>query len=411
MKAIVFQNVSKSFAIGQHVTLKRKMADAWERLSGKANGTGETKANIIWALRDVSFEVEAGETLGLIGPNGSGKSTTLKLLAKITEPDSGLVQIHGVVVPLIEIGAGFHQDLTGRDNIYLNGSILGLKKAEIDARLDSIVEFAGIPKFLDTPLKKYSTGMAVRLGFSIAAHINPDVLLVDEVLSLGDARFQRKCITKIRETALSGKTVVLVSHNMATVRSLCKRCLMLYNGQVEASGESQNVVNAYLTNAFGRTSTDKTYRDVHTMTCSFLAVDCQDKAGRRITSVKHGEDLIIAIEYLLYSDLDNRQITITLHGADGMILFETNTHQAGKVLQLKTGRHRLRVCFPQIKLLPGVYSVSLALVDIENGAQSGYAPNVVDFEVLSDQPNSPVGVVSLSTRWEFENQVNVETSK
>src|ERR1051325_7242367 len=248
MKAIRFQNVSKKYVIGKHVTFKRKMGEAVDRLFGRGDGDGGKSKDVIWALREVSFEVEKGETLGLIGPNGSGKSTTLKLLPKITQPDEGRAEIEGMVVPLIEVGAGFHQDLTGRDNIYLNGSILGLQKKEIDKHLDSIVEFAELPQFLDTPLKKYSSGMAVRLGFAIAVHINPDVLLVDEVLAVGDIRFQRKCISKMREVVNSGKTVVFVSHNMAAVQSLCKRCVLLFNGKVAAYGESQNVVNTYLNN-------------------------------------------------------------------------------------------------------------------------------------------------------------------
>src|ERR1051326_2129504 len=232
MKAIRFDKVSKKYSIGQHVTLKRKFGEAVDKLMGRGGIEADTPHRVVWAVRDVSFEVNEGETLGLIGPNGSGKSTTLKLLAKITDPDAGVVDIKGTVVPLIEVGAGFHADLSGRENIYLNGSILGLKKADIDRHFDSIVEFAEIPQFIDTPLKKYSSGMSVRLGFAIAVHINPDVLLVDEVLAVGDIRFQRKCIAKMKEVVNSGKTVVFVSHNMAAVQTLCKRCVLLFNGQV-----------------------------------------------------------------------------------------------------------------------------------------------------------------------------------
>lgn len=400
MKAIQFEKVSKKYVIGQHVTLKRKVCDAWDRLLWRDNPASGNRTNVIWALRDVSFEVGEGETLGLIGANGSGKSTTLKLLAKITEPDSGRVDIHGMVVPLIEVGAGFHQDLSGRDNIYLNGSILGLKKAEIDAKLDSIVEFAEIPLFLDTPLKKYSSGMAMRLGFSIAAHVNPDVLLVDEVLAVGDVRFQRKCIAKMKEVVNSGKTVVFVSHNMATVQSLCKHCLMLYNGQVAAYGESQNVVNTYLTNAMTRNATEKAATDERGKACSFLKVECQDQAGRRIGSVSHGQDLIVAVEYLLHHAIGDSRISVTLHGADGLTLFETDTHRGGKRLHLDDGQYRLRICFPRIALLPGIYSLSLAIADSDNVVNYGFAPNVVDFEVTSDRSDSPLGIIALPVEWE-----------
>ena len=401
MKAIRFQNVSKQFLIGRNVTLKRKFEQMMDKITGRDGKA--TSQNTIWALRDVSFEVEQGETLGLIGPNGSGKSTTLKLLAKITEADSGVVEIHGTVVPLIEVGAGFHQDLTGRENIYLNGSILGLKKREVQSRLDSIIEFAEIPQFLDTPLKKYSSGMSVRLGFAIAVHINPDVLLVDEVLAVGDIRFQRKCIAKMKEVVTSGRTVVFVSHNMTAVQSLCKRCVLLFNGQVAAYGESQNVVNAYLTNAYNRGSAAGVSKtaDPRTMICSFLKVECQDPAGHRIASVRHGEDLIIAGEYLLNQPVANGRIAFAVHGADGMTLYESDTRRHGKTLDLEAGAHRFRLRFPKLALLPGIYSFTVSLSDLDNTVFYGYAPNALDFEVTSDRPNSPVGVVELPTEWEL----------
>lgn len=401
MKAIQFQNVSKKFVIGKHVTLKRKLGEVVDRLIHRDGANGKKGENILWALRDVSFEVEKGETLGLIGPNGSGKSTTLKLLAKITEADSGVVKVEGLVVPLIEVGAGFHQDLSGRENIYLNGSILGLKKSEIDRQLDSIVGFAEIPQFLDTPLKKYSSGMAVRLGFAIAVHINPDVLLVDEVLAVGDVRFQRKCIAKMKEVVNSGKTVVFVSHNMTAVQSLCKRCVLLFNGQVAAYGESQNVVNTYLTNAYNRATSSGGLSDARTMICSFLNVQCQNKAGSRVSSIKHGEDLVIFVEYLLSQPIENGRIAFTVHSADGMTLCESDTRRHGKILDLKEGKHQLRLMFPKLALLPGIYSLTIALSDLDNTVFYGFAPNVTDFEVTTDRSDSPVGVVALPTEWEI----------
>jgi ABC-type polysaccharide/polyol phosphate transport system ATPase subunit len=401
VKAIRFQNVSKKFVIGKHVTLKRKLSDLVDRAFHRNGDAARRGPQVLWALRDVSFEVEQGETLGLIGPNGSGKSTTLKLLAKITEADAGQVEVKGTVVPLIEVGAGFHQDLSGRENIYLNGSILGLKKADIDRQLDSIVEFAELPQFLDTPLKKYSSGMAVRLGFAIAVHINPDVLLVDEVLAVGDIRFQRKCTAKMKEIVNSGRTVVFVSHNMTAVQSLCKRCVLLFNGQVAAYGESQNVVNAYLTNAYTRGATAAAPSDTRTMICSFVKVECQDRSGKRVASVRHGEDLIVAVEYLLAQPVENGRIAVTIHGADGMTLYETDTRRHGRTLRLTAGPHRLRVLFPGLRLLPGIYSFTISLSDLDNTVFYGYAPNAMDFEVTSDRPDSPVGIVALPTEWEL----------
>jgi len=401
MKAIRFQNVSKKFTIGQHVTLKRKFSETYDRLFNRNKSNAQHVENILWALRDVSFEVEEGETLGLIGPNGSGKSTALKLLAKITEADSGLVEIRGLVVPLIEVGAGFHQDLTGRENIYLNGSILGLKKADIERELDSIVEFAEIAQFIDTPLKKYSSGMAVRLGFAVAIHINPDVLLVDEVLAVGDIRFQRKCITKMKEIVTSGRTVVFVSHNMPAVQSLCKRCVLLVNGQVASYGDSQNVVNMYVTNSFTHKIEAKPSNDWRAQACSYVKVECQDKAGQRTASVRHGDDLFVTIEYLLSQRVTKARMQVAVMSADGLTICETDTLRSGKLLDLKEGKHQLRVLFPSLTLLTGIYSITLSLTDSHNTVGYGNAQNVLDFEVVHTSPNPPLGIIALPVEWEI----------
>lgn len=401
MKAIRFQNVSKKFVIGKHVTLKRKLGEVIDRWKGNGEHASP-RSNVLWALRDVSFEVEQGETLGLIGPNGSGKSTTLKLLAKITEADSGSVEVNGTVVPLIEVGAGFHQDLTGRENIYLNGSILGLKKHEIDRQLDGIVEFAELSQFLDTPLKKYSSGMSVRLGFAIAIHINPEVLLVDEVLAVGDLRFQRKCTTKMKEIVGSGRTVVFVSHNMTAVQSLCKRCVLLFNGKVAAYGDSQNVVNSYLNNSYIRNLPVKPSTDWHSRPCSFVKADCETGQGKIVRTIRHGEDLVLMTQIVLTEPVEKGRLAVTIHGSDGMTLFETDTYRSGHVLDLPVGSHEFRILFPKLALLPGIYSFSLSFTDLDNTVFYGYSPNATDVEVTSNRPNCPVGVVALPIEWEWK---------
>jgi len=200
----------------------------------------------VWALRDVTFDVHAGEVIGLIGRNGAGKSTLLKILSRITEPTSGYADLYGRVGSLLEVGTGFHTELTGRENIYLSGAILGMRKSEIDRKFDQIVEFSGVEKYIETPVKRYSSGMAVRLAFAVAAHLDPEILLVDEVLAVGDAAFQKKCIGKMSEVAECGRTVVFVSHNMAAITSLCKRGIWLDRGEVMADGPVQQVVQSYL---------------------------------------------------------------------------------------------------------------------------------------------------------------------
>ena len=202
-------------------------------------------AGDFWALKDVSFEVEPGEVVGIVGRNGAGKSTLLKILSRITEPTSGRCEFRGRIGSLLEVGTGFHQELTGRENVYLNGSILGMSRREIARRFDEIVDFSEIEEFLDTPVKRYSSGMYVRLAFGVAAHLNPEILLVDEVLAVGDQRFQKKCLGKMREVGRSGRTVLFVSHNIAALEALCGRCILIDQGQVKAEGETRSILARY----------------------------------------------------------------------------------------------------------------------------------------------------------------------
>jgi ABC-type polysaccharide/polyol phosphate transport system ATPase subunit len=242
--AVRFENVSKRYEIGTGQTsIKRIIKKPIDRLTGRSNGVPESQ--ILWALRDVSFNITPGKALGLVGPNGSGKTTSLKLLSRITFPTSGKVHIDGRISALIELGAGFHPDLTGRENVYLNGTILGMKKHEIDKRFDQMVDFSGIARFIDTPVKRYSSGMYVRLGFSVAAHVEPDVLLVDEVLAVGDAQFRQKCARRIEELQKIGTTIVFVAHNLYLVRSVCDEAVFLLKGEVQQQGEVNEVLNEY----------------------------------------------------------------------------------------------------------------------------------------------------------------------
>ena len=213
--------------------------------SPRGSEPNNNHSDIIWALQDVSFEVEKGEVLGIIGTNGAGKSTLLKILARITDPTTGYAEIRGKVSSLLEVGTGFHPELTGRDNVYLNGAILGMTKKEMDLKFDEIVDFSGVGKFLDTPVKRYSSGMKVRLAFSVAAHLEPEILLIDEVLAVGDIAFQRKCLGKMDNVAQTGKTILFVSHNMAAVAALCPKSILLENGCFKSYGESNEIIKRY----------------------------------------------------------------------------------------------------------------------------------------------------------------------
>ncbi|RMG77991.1 MAG: ABC transporter ATP-binding protein, partial [Bacteroidetes bacterium] len=230
--------------VGQIGQLLRAPIDNFKRLRGLSNFDKEDET-VFWALRDINFEVKRGEVLGIIGHNGAGKSTLLKILSRITEPTTGSVRVKGRISALLEVGTGFHPELTGRENIYMNGTILGMTKKEIDCKLDEIVDFSGVEKHIDTPVKFYSSGMKVRLGFAVAAHLEPEILVIDEVLAVGDVEFQRKCLGKMEDVSRSGRTVLFVSHNMGAVRSLCKRGMVLDHGKVSFLGDVEKAVKAY----------------------------------------------------------------------------------------------------------------------------------------------------------------------
>ena len=265
------ENLSKQYKIGarqnRHDSLRDHLTESFRSLFRRRGRRSPQSAErlalsalqpspdgYIWALKDVSFEVRQGEVVGIIGRNGAGKSTLLKVLSRITMPTSGFADIYGLVGSLLEVGTGFHGELTGRENTYLNGAILGMKKVEIDRKFDEIVDFSGVEKFLDTPVKHYSTGMHVRLAFAVAAHLEPDILIVDEVLAVGDARFQKKCLNKMQDVGQQGRTVVFVSHNMQAITRLCKRTVVLDEGKVIADGPSAKTVSAYLNSGLGTTA-------------------------------------------------------------------------------------------------------------------------------------------------------------
>ena len=247
---IKVENISKFYQLGliNHGTLAKDLQGWWAKIRGKEDPNSQVSllnsqnnnagSDFIYALKDVSFDVKQGEVLGIIGANGAGKSTLLKILSRVTSPTSGCIKIKGRIGSLLEVGTGFHPELTGRENIYLNGAILGMRKHEIDKKLDEIIDFSGVEKFIDTPVKRYSSGMYVRLAFAVAAHLDPEILVVDEVLAVGDAEFQKKALGKMQDVSRGeGRTVLFVSHNMAAVRQLCKKAVVLDNGQIVMSGE------------------------------------------------------------------------------------------------------------------------------------------------------------------------------
>ena len=341
--AIRFENVSKRYRLGSRLgDLREFVPDPvagarnwWRRRTGKpVHEDLLAKDGEVWALDDVSFEVDEGEALGIIGPNGAGKSTILKLLAGITEQTRGRIETRGRLSALIEVGAGFHWDLTGRENVYLNGSVLGLTRREIDAKFDSILEFAELERFIDTPVKRYSSGMYMRLGFAVAAHLDPAVLLVDEVLAVGDAAFQRKCLDHMRSLTSSSRTVVLVSHNLALVSELCPRTLVLSQGGICSDGDTASAVRVYFDSVrkslkVGVPKMEGPARGLITRDAEILAVAVVDEAGVPLTHVQSGTWGEIRMRVRFNKPLSQPQFGSILQRADGLVVADVGSTSLG----------------------------------------------------------------------------------
>jgi len=283
-------------------------------------------SEMIWALKDVSFEVKPGEVIGVIGRNGAGKSTLLKILSRITEPTSGAIDMYGRVGSLLEVGTGFHPELTGRENIALNGAILGMKRAEIQRKFDEIVAFAEVEQFIDTPVKRYSTGMYMRLAFAVAAHLEPEILLVDEVLAVGDPPFQKKCLGKMNEVAREGRTVLFVSHNMSAISKLCQTCVFLRRGSVAAWGETRSVISEYMAAADSITGYREWPDPESAPGDEFIrarSVAVVDSAGAPVQSLRQDSAFRVAIEYQVLKRMRNANVGFDLRDDSGVTVFRT----------------------------------------------------------------------------------------
>ena len=316
-----------------------------------------------WALKDVSFEVKQGDRIGIIGRNGAGKSTLLKILSRITEPTEGRVRIKCRVASLLEVGTGFHPELTGRENIYLNGAILGMTKQEIKSKFDEIVDFAEIEKFLDTPVKRYSSGMYVRLAFAVAAHLEPEILLVDEVLAVGDAQFQKKCLGKMEDVSASEKrTVLFVSHNMAAVRSLCQQAILLDKGRITGAGSTADIVSQYFNTNGVITSNIVTLVPYVDANVSFTKIWITDSKGNLSTDIDVLNPLMIGLEFRVLRYTVDTEITIVLSNSNGVnVLFSSLSDSNNKIfVELKPGLYQASVWLRENFLIPDRYTVRIS---------------------------------------------------
>jgi len=337
--------------------------------SGKHNKNHSTED--FWAIKDVSFDIKQGEAVGIIGRNGAGKSTLLKLLSRITEPTRGRITLNGRVASLLEVGTGFHPELTGRENIFLNGAILGMTRQEIKSKFDEIIDFSGIEKFLDTPVKRYSSGMYVRLAFAVAAHLEPEILVVDEVLAVGDVAFQRKCLGKMNDVSNSGRTVLFVSHNMSAIESLCSRVILLNKGGIEAIGSSTEMSQLYLQNALGNPGDQQVIQSFPISGKKSQITELEFLSqGRHTEIIYMGNDLEIRMKYKTSVQLDNPLLGIILYDMmdSPVALFNNKNYGVyfGKTEQ-PDGTISLKI--NNLNLMPGFYSLNVhfgdSLVDLD----------------------------------------------
>lgn len=334
------KNLSKKYKIGErqgYVALRDvlmnivKSPARWFGSKVKSS-LGKESVDDFWALKNVNFNVEQGEILGIIGRNGAGKSTLLKILSQITPPTTGEIKLRGRVGSLLEVGTGFHPELTGRENIYLNGSILGMRKKEIEKKFDEIVEFSGIGKFLDTPVKRYSSGMYVRLAFSVAAHLEPDILIIDEVLAVGDTEFQKKCLGKMEDvTKKEGRTVLFVSHNMAAVQQLCSKTIFLENGQVKSIGDTSKIINEYINDATAIKNSQQVFHPDKTKAIAFTKIWTTDKNGNITNHINCDDEFRIWLEFNVNQPTDMVEISLSLKNSSrANILFTSLSDSCGK---------------------------------------------------------------------------------
>ena len=347
------------------------------------------KQEVFWALKDVSLEVREGEVLGLIGRNGAGKTTLLKILSRITRPTTGWAEIRGRVRSLLEVGTGFHGELSGRENTYLSGSILGMSKREIDRKFDEIVAFAEIDKFIDTPVKHYSSGMYVRLAFAVAAHLEPEILLVDEVLAVGDIAFQKKCLGKMGDVAREGRTIILVSHNMAAINSLCSRCVILNVGGVEFDGPTDKAAARYYAESLSISSGSdlSARRREGSGKARFTSISIQplDPVGRPLDVAFPGCNLSIDTEIECKSDFAPANLAIIICDSNGYRVVDTNTAQKGQFVSMRTGQvARANFQLREVLLKPGKYIVGLWL-GREAMEIIDYIEHATNFDVMESE--------------------------
>lgn len=409
--AIQVENLSKAYEItrttahNRYRTLQEELLTLPRRLFRGFQGESR---EAFWALKNLSFSVNEGEVVGIIGRNGAGKSTLLKILSRITEPSSGRAEIYGRVGSLLEVGTGFHPELTGRENVYLSGAILGMRHHEIQQRFDEIVEFAGVAQFIDTPVKRYSSGMYMRLAFAVAAHLNPEILVVDEVLAVGDSEFQKKCLNKMGDVAQSGRTVLFVSHNMAAVQQLCTRGIVLNRGEIVFSGQASDAIECYMQSVKSVQASGLATRQDRqgNQSLRFTNIQLRDENDTEIQQVLTGQTVRIRFYYTARQPLQraNVHVAFNVRNTDGFLISNLSTMDSGNEVMDIEKEGYIECCWPDFNLRAGVYDCNLYCAihgDIADWLQSAFTLSVEDgdFYGTGRLPARSQGDVLVKYKW------------
>jgi lipopolysaccharide transport system ATP-binding protein len=421
---IEINNLGKQYRLGQ--VNARYLADDFKRFMYRLRGkddpflsvgdendrTKTSDSEYVWALKDINFKVEQGDVFGIIGKNGAGKSTLLKILSRTTSPTIGEYKIKGRVASLLEVGTGFHPDLSGRENVFLNGAILGMTKAEIKKKFDEIVAFSGVERYIDTPVKRYSSGMYVRLAFAVAAHLDPEILIVDEVLAVGDAEFQKKCLGKMQDVSKKGRTVLLVTHNLTVIRNLCNKTLYLKNGLTESIGETPGVIDNYLIEDQVSTENGAIPEDASTYCngdAKFLTFHILNPEGKNIDSLYFEQNFIVEFSLKVNRKIEKAIVDISIGSLDTRFTY-TSTYDSNKTyLKLEEGIHHFRLELSP-KVIPGPYTFYLGVHDYGlNGLTLDFVEkigvvNVLQFKEHSGEKfhlNTSLGNIIVKGDWEI----------
>lgn len=401
--AIKVENISKKYSIGAKAngSFRETLVNKWEALMGKIH----VEAEEFWALKDVSFEVKQGDVLGIIGKNGAGKSTLLKILSRITEPTYGRIEINGRVSSLLEVGTGFHPELTGRENIFLNGTILGMSSKEVKLKFDEIVDFSGVEKFIDTPVKHYSSGMYVRLAFAVVANLEPEILIIDEVLAVGDLEFQKKCIGKMEDVAQNGRTILFVSHNLSIIDKMCTHGMFLETGNINYLGSVAEAISKLTFNKETENVIDISH---HTRTSikSELFKFIQIKIhGENSAKIYENEGVIVELGFSVYKPINNLAMGLVICDSQSNVLIECRSFKdfPGLNIEQKGEYHVKLEIIP--KLRAGIYSINIGA--ISSAGHLDYVPSVWLLEINHDKSNSEfwhndnVGLFFINHKWQF----------